>query len=134
MKDMLHFTIPGKPEYAQAVKLAVGSIAGTANFSMEAVEDLKIAVAEACKNVTCHGFPGFSNTYEIICQVEEHEITITVIDKEMEHGLEKTRKPCVDCPQEGDLSVFVMRSLVDTIEISGENSDYRSIKLVKRKW
>ena len=133
MKDVLKFSIPGQPEYIQTIKLAVGSIAGTADFSMEAIEDLKIAVAEACKNVTCHGFDGFSNMYEVTCELEEDKITILVADKAMEHGLEKTHKPCLDCPNEGDLGVYVMKTLVDAIELNSESKDYRSIKLVKNK-
>lgn len=133
MKDLLKFSIPGKPEYVQTVKLAVGCAAGAADFSMEAVEDIKIAVAEACKNITCHGFEGFSNQYEVICEIEKERISILVMDSEGEHNLEKHTKPCLDCPNEGDLAIFVMKSLMDEIEINKESENYRSIKMVKNK-
>ena len=47
MGDLLKFSIPGKPEYVKIAKLAVGSAAGTANFNIEAIEDIEIAVGEA---------------------------------------------------------------------------------------
>ena len=55
MADKLKFVIPGKPEYITMVRLAVGSIADTAGFDYEEIEDIKTAVSEACKNITCHG-------------------------------------------------------------------------------
>lgn len=133
MKDLLKFSIPGKPEYVQMVKMAIGCAAGIANFSIEAVEDIKIAVAEACKIITCHGFEGFSNFYEVECEIEENIIVITVSDKSCEHGLEKHMKPCLDCPNEGDLGFFVIESLMDKVEIVKESEANRSIKMVKSK-
>ena len=52
--DNLKFIIPGKPEYLTMVRLAISSIATTAGFDLDAVEDIKTAVCEACKNVSCH--------------------------------------------------------------------------------
>ena len=80
MSDLLRFSIPGRPEYVKIAKLAVGSAAGTANFNIEAIEDIEIAVGEACKNITCHGFDGFSNFYEVECRIDEDKIIITVSD------------------------------------------------------
>ena len=35
MVDKLNCTIPGKPEYIQMVRLAIGSVAGKFNFDVE---------------------------------------------------------------------------------------------------
>lgn len=133
MKDRLTFSIPGKPEYMQTVKFAVGCAAGAANFSVEAVEDIKIAVSEACKSISCHGYEGFSKQYDVICDIEDERITILVADNDETHELEKHKKPCLDCPHEGDLAIFVMKSLMDEIEINNESGNHRSIKMVKAK-
>lgn len=133
MSDLLKFTIPGKPEYVQAIKMAVGSAAGSANFCMEAIEDIEIAVAEACKNIACHGAEGFCHTYQVTCEIQEERMIIIVRDSNSGDRLEKLIKPCLDCPNEGDLAVFVIKSLMDEIEINNESKDYRSIKMVKNK-
>ena len=133
MGDLLKFTIPGKPEYVKIAKLAVGSAAGTANFNIEAIEDIEIAVGEACKNISCHGFDGFSNFYEVECQVEEEKITITVYDMGCEHGLQKHKKPCLDCPNEGNLGMYIIKSLMDEVEIVKARDGNKSIRMVKNK-
>ena len=132
MSDLLRFSIPGRPEYVKIAKLAVGSAAGTANFNIEAIEDIEIAVGEACKNITCHGFDGFSNFYEVECRIDEDKIIITVYDKACEHGLAKYKKPCLDCPNEGNLGIYIIKSLMDEVEIV-KAEDGNQIRMVKNK-
>lgn len=133
MSDLLQFSIPGKPEYVQMVRLAIGSIAGKAAFDMDAAEDIKVAVAEACKNVFCHGFEGFSNRYEIRCEIDENSITIDVIDACSGHDLVKHQKPCSKCPDDGNLGVLVIKSLMDDVEIKEDKDGNKSIRMVKNK-
>ena len=44
MADKIKFIIPGKPEYLTMVRLALGSIADTAGFDLEEIEDIKTSV------------------------------------------------------------------------------------------
>ena len=43
MEDKIKFIIPGKPEYLTMVRLAIGSIADTAQFNMDEIEDIQTA-------------------------------------------------------------------------------------------
>ena len=133
MSDVLKFSIPGKPEYVQMVRLAIASLAGKANFDIEAVEDIKAAVAEACKIVFCHGFDGFSTCYEIICEIEEGGMTITASDACSGHDLVKSSRPCYRCPDEGDLAVAVMESLMDSVRVEIDPDGKKNIRMVKNK-
>lgn len=130
--DNLKFIIPGKPEYLTMVRLAISSIATTAGFDLDAVEDMKTAVCEACKNVSCHGFDGFSDKYEVQCNVEKGMIEIIVKDDCDNHTLEKDCKPCQNCPSEGDLGIFVIESLMSEVEYGRGEDGRKSIKMVKR--
>lgn len=131
MSDVLKFSIPGKPEYVQAVRLAIGSVACKSNFDVEKIEDIKVAVSEACKLVTCHGYDSFSEKYEINVEIWEDKIEITVSDL-CGHTIEKHCRQCTKCPEDGDLSVFVMDSLMDETEIVSNESG-KSIRMVKIK-
>ncbi|TDP58958.1 ATP-binding protein [Aminicella lysinilytica] len=129
--DNLKFIIPGKPEYLTMVRLAISSIATTAGFDLEAVEDMKTAVCEACKNVSCHGFDGFSDKYEVECNVEQGRIEIIVKDDCDSHTLQKLTKPCQNCPKEGDLGIFVIESLMNDVEFGRGDDGRKSIRMVK---
>lgn len=129
--DKLTFVIPGKPEYLTMVRLAISSIANTAGFDLDAAEDMKTAVEEACKNVSCHGFEGFSDQYEVECNVEKGKIEIIVKDACDEHSLEKLAKPCQNCPKEGDLGIYVIKSLMNEVEFGKADDGHKAIRMVK---
>lgn len=130
--DHIKFRIPGKPEYLTMVRLSISSIAATAGFDLEAIEDMKTAVSEACKNISCHGYNGFADQYDVECNVEPGMIEIIVRDDCDSHTIEKTHKPCAVCPSEGDLGVFVIQSLMNVVEFDRGEDDRKFIRMVKK--
>ena len=130
--DKLSLKIPGKPEYIKGTRLFIGSVAANAGFDVEQCEDLKTAVSEACKNISCHGSLGFSDEYEVACLLEQNKIMVTVTDLSDSHRIEKLNKPCKHCPKEGDLSIFIIRSLVDELEFGNNEDGLKYITMVKR--
>lgn len=129
--DKVTFTIPGKPEYLTMVRLAIGSIATNAGFDIDATEDIKTAVSEACKNVSCHGFDGFSDKYEVRCNIEKGRLEVIVKDDCDCHTLEKLCKPCQNCPQEGDIGIYIIKSLMNEVEFGKSEDGRKEIKMVK---
>lgn len=129
--DTIKFEIPGKPDYLRMIRLAISSIASTAGFSVEDCEDIKTAVEEACKNVSCHGFEGFSDKFEVIVKVKEKYIEIAVKDACDDHSLAKIAKPCQNCPKEGDLGIFVIESLMNEVRFGKAEDGRKQIILVK---
>ena len=128
--DKLKIIIPGKPEYLTMVRLAIGSIATTAGFPLDDIEDIKTAVEEACKNVTCHGHDKRADEYEIECSIDTGRLEIKVTDICECHTLEKINKACRHCPGEGNIALYMMQTLMD--EVTVDNVDGRkSIKMVK---
>lgn len=129
--DRLVFSIPGKPEYLTMIRLAIGSVASNAGFDIDATEDIKTAVSEACKNVSCHGFDGFSDKYELVCNVEKGKIEVIVKDDCNCHSLEKLCKPCQNCPQEGDIGIYIIKSLMNEVEFGKSEDGRKEIRMVK---
>ena len=133
MTDKLTFIIPGKPEYITMVRLAIGSVANTAGFDIEEIDDIKTAVAEACRNISCHGSEGFAEEYQVECLVDGGKLEISVKDKSSDHKIKKVNKPCLDCPNEGNLGVFVIQSLMTRVEILDNTQGKKTIKMVKER-
>lgn len=133
MADKLTFVIPGKPEYITMVRLAVGSAADNAGFNIDQIEDIKNAVGEACKNICCHGSDGWAEEFQVECLIDDEKMEIYVRDKSTEHNVKKLYKPCLDCPNEGDLALYVITTLMDKLEIIKEENCKNTIKMVKEK-
>ena len=130
MSDKFKFIMPGNPEYVPGVRLAVGSIASSAGFDVEETEDITTAVGEACQLVFCHEMEGYAREYTVECETEPGKITINVINTSDELT-EKTGKRCLDCPNEGELGKFVIRSLMDECEIECDDSGHRTVSMMK---
>lgn len=134
MSEVIKFNIPGKPMYLQTVRLAIGSLATQAGFDVEKVDDIQVAVEEACKFIACHGHEGFSESYDIEAEIVEKGLEITVsdfcscglIDKEHSHF-------CARCPEEGNMSMFVIDTLMDHYETEIREDGSKKIKMVKNK-
>lgn len=131
--DNLKMVIPGKPEYMTMIRLAAGSLAANAGFDLETCEEIKLAVGEACKNVSCHGQAGYSDKYELDFIVGKGSFEVTVIDACDCHTIEKSGPQCRHCPQEGDIGVIMIRSMMSCVEIGSDASGHKYINMVRRK-
>lgn len=125
------FTVPGKPENTTLIKLAVCAAATNARMDVEKIDDLAIASGEAFKNVCCHGADGWSCCVEVKCSSDESKMTVTIEDKAKVHDLPKDKKPCLDCPKEGDLGVQMIRSLMDTVDFGTAAEGCKKIVMTK---
>ncbi len=94
-------------------RLAVAGIASRLQFSIEDIEDLKLAVAEACTNCIQHA--SGSTSVSIACQIFSEKIVVTVEDggRAVVSGLEPK---ALGEPKPGGLGVFLIRSLMDDVE------------------
>lgn len=133
MSEVLKMTIPGDPEYIIIAETAACQAASLHGMDVERVSDLKLAVGEACRLITCHGFEGWSRSYDITCSIDEAAVTITVKDDLCAHDKKKDeKKRCPDCPNEGDIGFRMIEVITDEVSISRAEAGCRSITLVKK--
>ena len=118
---------------AFAKEKKIPAVIATTGLNEQQIEDIKTAVGEACKNICCHGSEGWAEEFQVECLIDDEKMEIYVKDNSTEHNVKKLYKPCLDCPNEGDLALFVITSLMDKLEIiKGENCK-NTIKMVKEK-
>lgn len=133
MADIMKFTVPGQPEYIKVVRLGIAALADNIGFDVEAIDDIKLAVDEACKAMTCHGHHQWINHYEVSCEMEKDKMTIIVADAGEGRGIDKLYRPCKNCPQDGDLAMILINTLMDSVEIVSGEGNKKSIIMVKSK-
>ena len=111
---VVELRIPSKAEWVAVARLAVAAVANRLNFSIEDIEDVKLAVAEACTNCIQHATG--TEQIEITCETEPDGLTVRVRD--YGHGARSenvtSRRPSE--PRVGGLGVFLIRSLMDSVE------------------
>jgi serine/threonine-protein kinase RsbW len=130
--DEIRLSIPNKPEYVGVVRLTVAAIASRIGFDIEKIEDMKIAVSEACNNAITHGCRCCKEgEYNINFVLTEEKITISVCDEGEGCLLENIKEPNFSKPKEGGLGLFIIKSLMDDVEIKSEKGKGMMIRMIK---
>lgn len=112
--NVVELTIPSRAEWVGVARLAVAGIASRLQFSIEDIEDLKLAVAEACTNCIQHASSG--EAVRISCAIHPDKIVVTVQDNGKGFsGGELVPKELGE-PKVGGLGVFLIRSLMDDVD------------------
>lgn len=113
-KGVVELRIPSKAEWVAVARLAVAAVANRLNFSIEDIEDVKLAVAEACTNCIQHA--SGSDQIEITCETEPDGLTVRVRDYGQGTHPEAIASRRISEPRVGGLGVFLIRSLMDSVE------------------
>lgn len=122
--------IPCKAEWVAVARLAVAAVANRLNFSIEDIEDVKLAVAEACTNCIQHSEG--SDQIEITCETGAEGLTVRVRDFGRGSRHEKVSPNSVDEPRVGGLGVFLIRSLMDSVDYDVHPENGTNLVMTKK--
>lgn len=129
--EVVELEIPSAPEYVSVVRRAIEGIAQKMRFGAGQIEDLKLAVGEACTNAIKHGCPGQSaHGVAVRCMVCADALTV-----EIRNNVAGCAEPCVpvqpDLNREGGLGLFLMRHLMDEVHFAWQDHE-AVVTMVKR--
>ncbi|REK71356.1 anti-sigma B factor RsbW [Paenibacillus paeoniae] len=130
--------IPAQADYLDIVRAALYAIASKVGFSYEAIEDMKVAVTEACTNAIRHAYEERGGWIELSFLWDNHELRITIKDdgrgKEEIPTQHMTRSVLHQSPiadvTVGGLGIFLMEALMDEVHVRSENGT--EVVLMKR--
>ncbi len=75
-------TLPARPENVSVIRHVLGAFAEALDLPDELVEDLRLAVTEACTNVVRHAYPpDLPGPVEISIRPEADYVTVVVSDR-----------------------------------------------------
>lgn len=112
--NVVELRIPSRAEWVGVARLAVAGIASRLQFSIEDIEDLKLAVAEACTNCIQHA--SGSQAVRISCAIHPDKIVVTVQDSGKGFSGRGLVPQELGEPKVGGLGVFLIRSLMDDVD------------------
>lgn len=108
--------IPSKPEWVAVARLAVAAVGNRLPFSAEEIEDLKLAIAEAC--TICIQQGPSADTIDITCHAGSSELRVEARDGRYRPRDDKPAQkspPVVAVEGEG-LGIFLIQALMDKLE------------------
>jgi serine/threonine-protein kinase RsbW len=128
--DSIYLKVPAKPEYILVARLTCSAVASRADFGVDEIEDIKVAVAEAGTVVMNQG-KGVE-WLELNFEVNKGEdIHIHIFASGAADGVVSFSKSEQE-EQQVELSFDIMESLMDGVEKVVENGFLRGIKMYKK--
>lgn len=128
--DIIELRVPSKPEYVSVVRSLVADLAERVALPQSAVEDVRVAVSEACANVVCHAYSPVENgSADIVlrCSAEGGCIKMEVSDT--------GRGFLGDTPKRNGLGLVLIHALMDYVSLDtvpGKGTVLRMTKTSRR--
>ena len=112
--ETIKMEIASNPQYVSVIRLTTSGIANKIGFCLEDIEDIKVAVSEACTNAIKHSL---DNKFSVEYTIFENGLTITIIDSGKGYDVDSIDVPNLEEPKESGLGLFIIQSLMDELEI-----------------
>ena len=128
--DLVELRIPCRAEWVALARLAVAAVANRLRFSIEDIEDVKLAVAEACTAVIQHDKHG--EAIEITCESSVDSLRIRVRDAGRHFPASTSQGIELDEARIAGLGVFLIRTLMDEVTYDVHPEMGTDLVMIKR--
>lgn len=127
--DYIEMKIPAKPEYVGVIRLTLSGIASRMGYSYDDIEDLKIAISEACTNAVQHAYKNEEGGEVTIgFGLYPDRLEAMVADNGKSFNFEQMREgigpyensQSIDEMQEGGLGLYLIQTLMDEVKIHNQ--------------
>ncbi|GIP45207.1 serine-protein kinase RsbW [Paenibacillus sp. J45TS6] len=131
--------LPATADFVDIVRLNLYGIASKMGFSYEEIEDMKVAVSEACNNSVLYAYGEENGVVEVIFNFDDSELAITVKDEgesfervEQREGVATLHDKDLNDVQIGGLGFYLMQALMDDVSVTSESGKGTEVVLTKR--
>ncbi|MEU4835357.1 anti-sigma factor [Streptosporangium sp. NPDC023615] len=121
IRDVVSVRLPAASAYLSVLRTATAALAVRLDFTLDEIEDLRIAVDEACAMLLTQAVPGTDLTAEF-------ELTGQVMKVRVEVGTVGNTPPKRD-----DFAWMVLTALADDVDAVTDSPDRMAIVLRKRR-
>lgn len=106
----IRLTLPARPENVAVVRHVLGALAEALNLDRAVVDDMRLAVTEACTNVVRHAYVSKDGTIDVIVRPRGDMLEVVVTDEGRGMG------PSPDTAGPG-LGLALIEALTHTFEV-----------------
>lgn len=130
LRDSITLTIPAQAYYIDIVRFSLDRIAARMGYSSEDIDDMKVAVSEACNNAVLHAYEADQEGHiSVRFEFSHDEISIGVkdegksfdFDRVMGNASSYHNKPLEDI-NAGGLGIYLMQQLMDVVQVMKSES------------
>lgn len=132
MKDSIIITIPSHPKYLSIVRSVTSKIGQLYDIEEPVIEDIKLAVDEACTNVIKHAYKGDTSKKIIIkYKATRKAFQVLIEDSGMKAQMDLIKGRSLDDIRPGGLGIHFIKKIFDVFEFDDKKKKGNRLKLIK---
>jgi serine/threonine-protein kinase RsbW len=129
--ELVDLRIPSRAEWVALARLAAATVANRLRFSIEEIEDVKLAVAEACTAVIQHERHG--EFIQLTCEALGDSLRVRVRDSgRQEMRAAEAQGMNFEEARIAGLGIFLIRTLMDEVSYDVHPQHGTDLLMVKR--
>ena len=138
--DALTLSIPNDSEYISIVRLMVSGVCSRMDYAVEDIEDIKIAISEACTNVVLHAYDSKQEDgLRVVVKRFDDKLELVIQDFGKGFDVEAVmKKELKDADISEDniglgLGLNFIHNLMDDVELNSKLNEGTFIRMIKYK-
>ena len=133
MKDSAVISIPSDPKYLSVVRAVVTTMGSICGLGDSAVEDVKLAVDEACANVIRHAYRGDTGQKIVVkFKVIEKRFEVVIEDSGIKAQPHLIAGRSLDDVRPGGLGIHLIKRAFDVFQFDERKKKGNRLRLVRR--
>jgi serine/threonine-protein kinase RsbW len=136
-EEWVRLVFPPHAKFVSIARLAVAGVAARTELTVDDIDDLKVAVSEACTNAIDHAFEGRAAEAVVPIEVTIYpapgELRVEVVDEGS--GFDPKRVPRPDGElhdKQGGLGLYLIERLMDRVEVQSAPGSGTRVVMTKR--
>ena len=126
--DLISMNMSVNPAFVSVIRLTLSGVASRIGFSLDDIEDMKVCVSEACTNAIKHSK---KDEFQVKFYVYPDRLTIEVLDDGIGYDVDSLALPDLKNPKTSGLGIFIIKTLMDEVEIKSCDKCGTIIKMTK---
>jgi serine/threonine-protein kinase RsbW len=132
MKNTLIITIPSHPKYLSVVRTVTVKIGQLYEINETIIEDLKLAIDEACTNIIKHAYKGDTSKKIILkYKVSQKSFKVVIEDNGSKSNINVMKGRNLEDIRPGGLGIHLINRVFDVFEFDEKKKKGNRLKLEK---
>ena len=132
--SVVELTIPSDPEFVCVARLAVRAVGDRLPFSIDDIEDIRLAVGEACTAAIERAAdpPGQASAVRIRCLIEPTQLVVEVADHAPPASELEPAIPLAEVGEERHLGALLLELLMDDVQTTYDpETGWNGVRMTK---
>lgn len=132
LKNTVKITIPSHPKYLSVIRSVTLKIGEIFELNETTINDLKLAIDEACTNIIKHAYKGDTSKEIVIkYKITPNQIKIVLEDKGLKADINKLKGRDLNDIRPGGLGIHFIKRIFDVFALDEKKKNGNRLILIK---